>query len=191
MALNFLSFSPVLLVCGGLAIFTAVFVQKSWHPDMAFFEDYFKSRVLPGEFMPDNKEMTVSLKDFVYRDEAPPLWWSDVQGVSIRQPVPIKPRKLEFDVSMPRDGDVSFRQFYFPGWEATLVSKVRDRTALPVHAAEPYGQLSVSLPKGEYVLVLRLTMLPAEKIGMALSIAGLLILLGVGLWPRQKVHASQ
>lgn len=170
-----------------LTAYTAIFVQRSWHPDQAFFDQYFKSRILPGEFIPKNEEMTIDIKDFIAMEQMPSTWWSDEEGAALNL-VSQGPREMLFDVTMPQDGEVSIRQFYFPGWDAYVITE-DGTTSLPVHAAEPYGQISLKLPEGEYQLVIRLPMLRAEKIGVGLSLLGIMVLIGLALWPRKRAHS--
>lgn len=82
---------------------------------------------------------------------------------------------LEADIHS-ETATIGFRQWYFPGWEAS-----DGNTANPVDLNEDTGNMMLTLPHGRYKLEVSLSWLLGEKAGMALS---LLTILGIGTYFR-------
>ncbi len=69
---------------------------------------------------------------------------------------------------------LTYRQFYFPGWQATL-----DGTSLPIYPSQPNGLILLDVPAGEHILRVRFGTTSPRVIGWVLSALGALGLLGI------------
>lgn len=87
--------------------------------------------------------------------------------------------RYRFKFSLPTDGEVSFRQFFFAGWTATL-----DGREIPIRVVAPYGTMAVDVPPGDHALEFRFAATPLRAFADALSMSAVLALL-VALLPRR------
>jgi hypothetical protein len=72
---------------------------------------------------------------------------------------------------------IEVRQFYYPGWEASLA----DGRTLPIAASVPAGLIRFPVPEGRHVVTLRLRRGRAEMLGLGLSLASAAIVCGLAL----------
>lgn len=175
---NFAAQGGVLAVFAVISFFTARYVIQSWHPEMPFFEYRIEHRILTGEFMPKNEEMTVNINDFVEKTPPQPLWRTEgpEAKISLQSQAP---RNLTFKIQAGEPTVFILRQFRFAGWQAFLTRENGEHTPIQIKAIEPYGQVSVSLPKGTYDLHFLIPLLWQEKVGAYMSIAGLILICGL------------
>lgn len=94
-----------------------------------------------------------------------------------------QPRHIELNIRMAREGTLVVRQFYYPGWEATIAG-----TRLRINPSSPAGLIELSAPAGHYVLSVRLQRLWQETVGAVLSGIGLagVVMLGFGQYLRER-----
>ncbi len=185
-----------------LTAHSAVFVQKSWHPEMSFFDYRIKHRILTGEFFPNNKEMTIAIPDFVEM-EPKPAWWLDANlndkaddpaissnGKGKKQTLleltKDLPRKIIFKVSAKSPSKVNIRQFFFPGWQGYIKYKSGKIEQIRLSAGKPYGQISAELPQGSYDLIIIMPPMPQEKTGMIISLLGVVTIIFLSFLPLLK-----
>lgn len=177
----------IALIMLAVGMYTARYVQQSWYPDKAFFDYRIEKKILTGEFFPKNEEMTVQIPDFVEKTPEIPLIQvepKEIEATLIRH----VPRLYEIDVSAPSPGMLTLRQFHFPGWGAHIVEPGKD-VPLKIKAVEPYGQVSIEIPKGNYRLDVILMPMKQEIIGGFMSVCGVLIfflLFVAGIFWRKK-----
>jgi hypothetical protein len=69
---------------------------------------------------------------------------------------------------------LTYRQFYFPGWQATL-----DGASLPIYPSQPNGLILLDIPAGEHTLRVKFGTTPPRAIGWTLSGLGVLALLAI------------
>lgn len=165
----------MLLVMAALTLYTARYVQQSWHPDKAFFDFRIEKRILTGEFFPNNPEMTVKIPDFVEQTPEIPLARTEpATGISAALAERTS-RRLVFEVHANTPGVLLLRQFYMRGWTAHVLRKGAAPEAAEIKASEPYGQISVDLPQGSYQLTVALPILRQEQAGGFLSLGGFIV----------------
>ncbi len=85
------------------------------------------------------------------------------------------------------DQRVPFYRQWYPGWTATIMDpntgQVLQRFALtPDDTRPPYGLLDVPVPEGEHLLRISFENTPIRKIGNAISILTIILLLGLVGW---------
>lgn len=91
-------------------------------------------------------------------------------------------RNIAFDVDLKSETEVTVRQFYFPGWRATVSA---DDTELAVSATDELRLVTVIAPPGRYRIELKLGTLWQESLGYIVSSIGLIwlvALLAVGFY---------
>lgn len=88
-----------------------------------------------------------------------------------------KPRDIVVQVDAPLDERLEVRQFYYPGWSATVDQKTRIR----VTPADSSGLIQVPIPVGRHTVELRLEKGPSELLGGRISAASFVILLLTGV----------
>ena len=72
-------------------------------------------------------------------------------------------------------------QFYtydYPGWQVTL-----DGQPLPHRHEPPFGLITVDVPAGEHILLLRMGSTPPRTIGAIISALTLLLIISLYFWP--------
>jgi hypothetical protein len=77
---------------------------------------------------------------------------------------------------------LTFNRFYYPGWHAYLLD-LRSETVtqeLPIVPRGKLGKMTVDVPAGRHLVLLRFEDTPVRKIGKVLS--ALSLLFGAGLW---------
>ncbi len=82
-------------------------------------------------------------------------------------------------VEMATPGVVQIRVYDFPGWQVRI-----DGQPVPHRTSPPYGLIQVEVPAGRHEVELVMGWTPARTLGMAVSGATLLVL--VGLWLRGR-----
>jgi len=96
-----------------------------------------------------------------------------------------KPRDIVVRLDAPSDEQLEVRQFYYPGWTATL----DQRTRIAAAPAAASGLIQVPIPAGSHTVELRLEKGPSEVLGdqiSAVSFALLLILAVAALVQRRR-----
>lgn len=84
---------------------------------------------------------------------------------------------------------VRFRQFYFPGWTATLNGQ-----PAPVYPEPELGQITVDVPEGTHIISLAYTGTTAQAIGALVTLASIGLVVGMALYPviiRNRVGARR
>ena len=67
--------------------------------------------------------------------------------------------------------DLKFSRFYFPGWTASI-----DGIDLPIDVTEPDGRISVSLPAGNYDLLLEMSSTPVRSMANTISLVSVIVI---------------
>jgi len=80
-------------------------------------------------------------------------------------------RKATFLVDSPTEARLTVRKFFYIGWTATV-----DGNWTEVEPAIPFGLITVVVPSGHHVVVMRLEKLVAERCGEVISVIGLIII---------------
>jgi hypothetical protein len=75
---------------------------------------------------------------------------------------------------------VHFRQFYFPGWTATL-----DGQPAEIYPEDEVGAITMDVPAGEHIITLTYTGTPAQATGALVTLVSIGIV-GVLVYPRRK-----
>src|SRR5690606_25275922 len=78
-----------------------------------------------------------------------------------------------FRVNAAEPFTLTFRQFYFPGWTATL-----DDEPIPISPEPDFGLISMDVPAGEHAVRLRYSGTLVENLAPLVTLAGL----GLALW---------
>ena len=100
----------------------------------------------------------------------------------------------ELWVHAEEEGRIVFNIFYYAGWQAYILDGLRGeiQTRLEVMPHGSIGRVSVSVPEGEYYLLLRFEDTPVRVVGQLMSVTSLLItfvILGWGLYGRARDRA--
>jgi hypothetical protein len=102
-----------------------------------------------------------------------------------------RPRDIAVQLDVPSDERLEVRQFYYPGWSATLDQKTR----IAVTPADSSGLIQLPIPAGRHVLELRLEKGPSELLGGRISGVSFALLLIVGvaalIQSRRRVSATR
>ncbi|MBC7814205.1 MAG: hypothetical protein H7175_23830 [Burkholderiales bacterium] len=77
-------------------------------------------------------------------------------------------------ISTPNEQTLSFRQYYFPGWTATLDGQPAD-----IYPEAHLGLITLDVPPGEHTIALDYTGTTAQHIGAAITAASLIIALAL------------
>jgi hypothetical protein len=90
-----------------------------------------------------------------------------------------------YDVTVEKATVLTYRQFYFPGWRATL-----DGEPIPIEPSVPEGLITFRVPAGSHALQLTFGSTPARTAGWAVSALGAagMLLVGTGttfVWRRR------
>lgn len=93
------------------------------------------------------------------------------------------PRELELQVETAAPATVVVRQLYYPSWKA--VSMPED-VALPLRASSPEGLVAFDVLPGGHRIKLELETTRSETIGACLSLAALILVGGLSLFPERR-----
>ncbi len=77
---------------------------------------------------------------------------------------------LRYQVNSAQPFELHFRQFYFPGWAASI-----DGQSTPVFPNQEFGLVSLNVPAGDHVITLSRPGTPVENIAPWLSLVSLVI----------------
>jgi hypothetical protein len=86
------------------------------------------------------------------------------------------PTDARYRITVGQPITLTYRQFYFPGWEATLNGQ-----SLTLIPGRPHGLIETAVPAGSHTLHIRFGTTPVRQAGALLSGLGLLLILLV-LW---------
>ena len=92
-----------------------------------------------------------------------------------------RPREIDLHVDTSTGVLLIVPQFYYPGWTAHLAG---EKTNLTVSPSDPDGLLSVSVPRGDHQVQLRISRSKAEFAGQLISLASVIIALSLILYFR-------
>lgn len=100
----------------------------------------------------------------------------------------------ELWVHAEEEGRIVFNIFYYAGWQAYILDGLHGeiQTRLEVMPHGSIGRVSVSVPEGEYYLLLRFEDTPVRVVGQLMSVTSLLTafaILGWGLYGRARDRA--
>ncbi len=152
----------------------ADYTKNSWAPPLHKFEDSIAKKMLTEEHIPNNPSLSMSYKDIQTAKPYPE--YSVIAGDATITAERQNARHILFSIDAKTPSVLHYRQFYFTGWR--LFKDGEDVTAqFDLKDAGPYGQIQISLPKGAYMLELKLSLLPQERIGLFISMIGIAILL--------------
>jgi len=135
-----------------------------------------------GEFLPRWVEIlpdTTDLRDRLASGESPDRLVVP-EGVTARQ-LTGSPLDATYLIHADNPATLTYRQFYFPGWRATL-----DGDPLPCRPGHPDGLLLLDVPTGEHTLHITFGSTPPRVLGWALSGLGALALVTVLVAPAWK-----
>ncbi|MCL4871310.1 MAG: hypothetical protein KJ063_20300 [Anaerolineae bacterium] len=157
--------------------------------DLAAFEapPLFIGTTTLGEFlprwvqtMPDTTELRQQLID-----QGDPDRLSPTDGLQVIQRTGPTTNAV-YHVRVTAPVRVSYRQFYFPGWQARLNGE-----AIPLSPSEPEGVLQLELPPGDHELHLFFGSTPLRRWGAGISWAAAAFALFIwGLPARHRVAAA-
>ena len=88
-----------------------------------------------------------------------------------------KPRDIVVQIDVPRAERLEVRQFYYPGWTATL----DQRTQIAVTPADSSGLIQLPIPAGRHTLELRLDKGPSELLGNRITGVSFVLVLLLGI----------
>lgn len=91
-----------------------------------------------------------------------------------------QPRNLGLQTNLSTEQWLTLKQFYYPGWTATV-----EQTTLPVQAS-PEGLLQVKVPAGNLSIAIQLKPLIQEQIGIWLSAISSVLLSVLLFWRRSR-----
>jgi hypothetical protein len=94
----------------------------------------------------------------------------------------------EMRVRSPQGTTLLFYTYYFPGWQVYVDGQRLPESALEI--VPPYGLLAVEVPPGEHHVLLRWGDTPLRRAGKLLSLAFLVLALGLVLFGRKDNPAA-
>jgi hypothetical protein len=94
------------------------------------------------------------------------------QGSGVAAVTAVLPRSIQIQARCETDCTLQVGQFYFPAWRVRTVPAAK----VELYAGSPGGMMELSLPAGEFHLVLDLPHRWSERLGASLSLACLLVL---------------
>lgn len=122
-----------------------------------------------------NRESATSLDDFLPRDvkqkpTQPPTQMVEADGGRVAETAQLDQNHYRSHVQMSGTGKAELRQFWFPGWQATV-------DGIPVGTAPsgPQAVASCEVPAGEHVVEFRYRGLPQRRTGIVVSIIAVAI----------------
>lgn len=123
------------------------------------------------EYRPHWVRMDVARLQKLLRGERDTIPQTFVSAGSARA-VQWNPRDIVVATNGNVDRWLEIRQFYYPGWTATIDQQTR----IPVAPADSTGLVKVSVPAGSHVVAFRLEKGPSERLGQRISAVSLLLL---------------
>jgi hypothetical protein len=88
-----------------------------------------------------------------------------------------RPRRLGVAVNATGESLLEVRQYFYPGWSATLDGRSR----LDVSPADSTGLIRVTVPAGTHQIDFRLEASRAERLGQRVSLASVVLLVGAAV----------
>jgi hypothetical protein len=152
--------------------------DTDWQARLEYYIDIGRS---PSEYIPstvhlgrDNLLKTLKTVDRITVDSA-------AGEVSV---VDWHARNIHLKIDLARGANILVKQFYYPGWQATLS---QNDTQLPLEAAGDAGLIMLNAPPGRYDIKLILHPLWQEVAGTIVSVLGLLtvIVLLASRWQKR------
>jgi 6-pyruvoyl-tetrahydropterin synthase related domain len=177
----------------GAATWTARHSVSVWHrsldPTMIAFRNQWRSADL-CEFLPASaalaKEciLTPSLQPDLMKEllDTHPAKSVTLRSLAKEEPsgfasvLEWQPRKVVLYVDARENSRLTLAYFYYPGWCGHIVGA---GGKIPVVPSTPEGLLQTEVPGGKYKLVLELGSQPAERLGIAVSIASVALTVSV------------
>jgi uncharacterized membrane protein len=83
----------------------------------------------------------------------------------------------EVFVNSPDDTELRFLTYYFPGWRGFV-----DGREVGIYPSGPHGLITMIVPAGEHNVLIRFGDTPARLLGALVSVASLLLALGILIW---------
>ncbi|MFO7540957.1 MAG: hypothetical protein R6X32_23185 [Chloroflexota bacterium] len=123
------------------------------------------------ETVPDTAEMRAALLQERHFDRLQPL-----PELTVRQ-YEGRATDARYQIEVSRPLTLTYRQFYFPGWQATLNDQ-----PLALSPGRPHGLIETAVPPGSHSLHIWFGTTPVRQVGGVISVLGLLlIVLAAGL----------
>jgi hypothetical protein len=101
-----------------------------------------------------------------------------VEGVSIGS-AGVRSSAWDVSFSAAQSSELALHLLYYPRWQATI-----DGRPVPIRPEAGTGYVRLEVPAGEHHLALRYRSTSAERAGIVVSVAALLLLLGLLIWSR-------
>lgn len=93
-----------------------------------------------------------------------------------------KPGEIRLRVETARDAQVRVSQFYYPGWQANLITNLNESgELLKLEPSTPDGLIDIGIPAGTHQISLKLERTPAERYGRLISLASVFIALSIAM----------
>jgi hypothetical protein len=155
--------------------------------DLVAFEQppLFIGTTTLGEFLPrwvEELPDTSDLRNRLALGESPDRL-EVPEGVTVQQ-LKDSPLNATYLVYADDAATLTYRQFYFPGWQATL-----DGVSLPLRPSHPEGLLLLDVPAGEHLLHLIFGSTPPRTLGWVVSGLGALAILAVLVRPLRRASS--
>jgi len=87
----------------------------------------------------------------------------------------------EVEAQAANGGELRFYTYYFPGWHGFIDGKQVD-----IYPGGPYGLITLKVPPGEHRVAIRFGDTPVRAAGRLVTLASLLLVVGLVVWPRVK-----
>lgn len=179
-----------LLLAGLSVALTAGYFRPAKRLDVD--DDYYLQRFFINQTS-SGESQDLSGEYFNYSEDYLPLTiWTKKRPESLPEKIEVIDSRAEISVleKTPTDFEIGFRglekttllinSYYFPGWEAKV-----DGRQTEIWPAYPLGQIELQIPAGEHLVQVRFRKSLFRKIGEAISLSGVLLIIVVGL--RQKI----
>ncbi|MBZ0279310.1 MAG: hypothetical protein K8L97_01135 [Anaerolineae bacterium] len=81
---------------------------------------------------------------------------------------------MNYRITVATERMVRFRQFYYPGWTATLNGQ-----PVEIYPEDEIGQIAMDVPAGEHTISLAYTGTPVQAVGALITVVSLLVAIGL------------
>jgi hypothetical protein len=98
-----------------------------------------------------------------------------------------RPRWIEMAVNTTGCGRLILNHFYYEGWTAY---RKKDGDPVPLTYSKPDGFMELSVPPGNYAVIIQLPLDAAERQGIWITLASLGALAGLMIWRWAAVPAA-
>lgn len=174
---------------GKLVLFTPLIILGAillsinfFHPESYYYDStdnhYVGPKVLAKEDNLPKDYLPVWVKTFSQKINTP----HTTSGKAFITDFKYRSTQSTFKINVLEDSDIETPVTFFPGWEVRANGKLED-----IESPDKYGLIRFKLPKGEYLVQMKLVDTPVRRAGNVISIATFFVLLGILIGKKLKL----